>query len=55
MIIFTTEKIGDWKFQVFGIGIPPTPFSETIATASMNKTITKNFKFKNPFMNEITV
>ena len=30
MIIFNSKELGNWKYLVYGIGIPPTSFDKII-------------------------
>ncbi len=34
LIIFKSKELGNWKYMVFGIGIPPTDF-DTVNISSM--------------------
>jgi hypothetical protein len=53
VITFTSSEIGDWKYQVFGIGVPPTEFETSTISTALGKPVTKTFTFKNPFNQEI--
>lgn len=51
-LTFYSNEIGDWKYQLFGIGIPPTEFESTSISTALGKPVTKTFIFKNPFNHE---
>lgn len=52
LITFVSSEIGDWKYQVFGLGIPPTEFETTTLATVLGKSVTRTFAFKNPFVAE---
>lgn len=54
-IIFETEEIGNWYFQCFGQGVPPTPYEPQIISGTLNKDSSGTINFKNPFRESITI
>ncbi|KAM3143753.1 Encoded by [Paramecium bursaria] len=54
-ITFKTKEIGKWDYIVYGLGIPPTVFSETTVTIGINKDYSDVINFKNPFKETIQV
>jgi hypothetical protein len=54
IINFSSVEIGDWKYQVFGVGVPPTEFDTTTISTALGKPVTKTFAFKNPFNQDIS-
>ena len=55
LIVFSSTDLGDWKYMVFGIGIPPTDFEATTISSSIGKKASKTITFRNPFNNDINV
>jgi hypothetical protein len=51
-VTFVSHEMGDWKYQLFGVGIPPTDFDTTIVSTALGKSVTKAFTFRNPFGQE---
>lgn len=54
-IIFESEEIGNWHFQVFGKGTPPTKFETKVIPGALNKDISSTVLFKNPFKDSVSV
>ena len=54
-IVFKSDKIGFWKFLVFGLGEIPTDFEERILTAILKKECSTVVTFSNPFKVSIIV
>ncbi len=42
IITFRSNEIGDWKYQVFGIGIPPIDYETIILSTVLGKSVTKS-------------
>ena len=55
LIVFSSSDLGDWKYMVFGIGVPPTDFETTTISSSIGKAASKTITFRNPFNNDINV
>ena len=54
-MVFRSDKIGFWKFLVFGLGEIPTDFEERILTAILKKEGSTVVTFQNPFKVNIIV
>ena len=54
-IIFESDDIGQWKFQVYGEGQAPQDFEPLTVAGSLNKDVSGHIRFKNPFKQDITV
>lgn len=55
LIVFKSRELGNWKYMVFGRGVPPTDFELVTISSLLKKAANKIFQFKNPFENEISV
>ena len=54
-IVFESDDIGKWMFQVYGEGQPPQDFETLTVAGSLNKDVSGHIRFKNPFKQDITV
>lgn len=55
LLQFVSKELGNWKYMVLGIGVPPTDFESVSINSVIGKTASKTISFKNPFLNDITV
>ena len=55
LLVFKSKELGNWKFMVFGKGVPPTDFDLVTISSLLNKPSNKIIQFRNPFDNEISV
>jgi hypothetical protein len=49
LITFASPEIGDWLYNVTGVGKPPPPLSPTIVTSTLGNTNSALILFNNPF------
>jgi hypothetical protein len=54
-IRFVSEEIGQWKYQVFGSGLPPTLFPTKNIFSTLMNDVSEIIIFRNPFKDSINV
>lgn len=52
---FTSKEIGDWEYDLSGMGLSPVPFPPFIVYNGLMEEHSDSVKFRNPFKYDITV
>jgi hypothetical protein len=52
---FTSKEIGDWEYELSGMGLSPVPFPAYIVYNGLLEEHSDSVKFRNPFKYDITV
>jgi hypothetical protein len=52
---FVSKEIGNWNYQAFGVGVPPTEADPVVVTTTIKTPVTHTILWKNPFATKIPV
>jgi hypothetical protein len=54
-IRFTSKEIGDWDYELSGVGLSPVPFPPYVVFNGLMEEHSDSVKFRNPFKYDIAV
>ena len=54
-IVFTSKDIGDWHYELGGVGQMPIPFNTHYVYNGLKEENSENVRFRNPFKYDIVV